>query len=501
MYGKPQPVPFTRTFFCQDCSNQFRDPRVQSVLDYPPPPSAPPFWLVSGKPCMESPNPYLSPEPSFARNAPTNFEIQGSKVCSTIRPLILPHCFGWFQGNHVWKAPTSTFHQNLFFSGLLQPVSRSKGPKCARLSAPSLCATVLVGFKETMYGKRQLVPFATTFFCQDCSNQFRDPRVQSVLDYPPPPSAPLFWLVSKKTMYGKPQPVPFATTFFCQDCSNQFRDPRVRSVLDYPTLTLPHCFGRFQGNLEWKAPTSTFHQNLFLPGLLQPVSRCKGPKCARLSAPSLCPTVLVGFKENHVWKAPTSTFCHNLFLPGLPQPVSRSKGPKCARLSAPSVCPTVLVGFKETMYGKPQPVPFTRTFFFQDCSNQFRDPRVQSVLDYPPPPCAPLFWLVSRKPCMESRNQYLSPEPFFARIAPTSFEIQGSKVCSTIRPLTLRHCFGWFQKNHVWKAPTSTFHQNLFLPGLLQQVSRSEGPKCALLSAPCHRHNKHKLGSSWPTGW
>ena len=158
-----------------------------------------------------------------------------------------------------------------------------------------------------------------------------------------------------------------------------------------------------------------------------------------------------------------------------------------------------MVGFKGTMYGKPQPVPFTRTFFCQDCSNQFRDPRVQSVLDYPPPPSAPLFWLVSRKPCMESPNQYLSPEPFFAQIAPTSFEIQGSKVCSTIRPLTLRHCFGWFQGNHVWKAPTSTFHLNVFLPGLLQLVSRSKGPKCARLSAPCHRHNKHKLG--WKHEW
>ena len=188
MYGKPQPVPFTRTFFCQDCSNQFRDPRVQSVLDYPPPPSAPLFWLVSRKPCMESPNQYLSPEPFFARIAPTSFEIQGSKVCSTIRPLTLRHCFGRFQGNHVWKAPTSSFHQNLLLPGLLQPVSRSKGPKCARLSAPSLCATVLVGFKETMYGKPQPVPFTRTFFCQDCSNEFRDLRVQSVLDYPPPPT-------------------------------------------------------------------------------------------------------------------------------------------------------------------------------------------------------------------------------------------------------------------------------------------------------------------------
>ena len=482
---------------------------------------------------MESPNQYLSPEPFFARIAPTSFEIQGSKVCSTIRPLPLRHCFGWFQGNHVWKAPTSTFHRNLFLPGLLQPVSRSKGPKCARLSAPSLCATVLVGFKETMYGKPQPVPFTGTFFCQDCSNQFRDPRVQSVLDYPPPPSAPVFWLVSRKPCMESPNQYLSPEPFFARIAPTSFEIQGSKVCSTIRPLTLPRCFGRFQGNHVWKAPTSTFHQNLLLPGLLQPVLRSKGPKCARLSAPSMCATVLVGFKEtmygkpqpvpftrtffariaptsfeiqgskvcstirpltlrhcfgrfqgNHVWKAPTSTFHQNLLLPGLLQPVSISKGPKCARISAPSLCATVLVCFKETMYGKPQPVPFTRTFFCQDCSNQFRDPRVQSVLDYPPPPSAPLFWLVSRKPCMESPNQYLSPEPFFARIAPTSFEIQGSKVCSTIRPLPLRHCFGGFQGNHVWKAPTSTFHRNLLLPGLLQPVSRSEGPKCARLSAP-----------------
>ena len=350
MYGKPQPVPFTRTFFCQDCSNQFRDPRVQSVLDYPPPPSAPLFWLVSRKPCMESPNQYLSPEPSFARIAPTNFEIQGSKVCSTIRPLPLRHCFGWFQGNHVWKAPTSTFHQNLHLPGLLQPISRSKGPKCARLSAPSLCATVLVGFKETMYGKPQLVSFTRTFFCQDCSNQFRDPRVQSVLDYPPPHSAPLFWLVSRKPCMESPNQYLLPEPSFARIASTSFEIQGSRVCSTIRPLTVRHCFGRFQGNHVWKAPTSTFHQNLHLPGLLQP--------------------------------------------------------------------------------------------------------------------------------CLE---------------------IQGSKGCSTIRPITLRHCFGWFQGNHVWKAPTSTFHQNLLLPGLLQPVSRSKGPKCARLSAPCHRHNKHKLG--WKHEW
>ena len=390
---------------------------------------------------MRSLNQYLSPEPSFARIASTSFEIQGSKVCSTIRPLTLRHCSGWFQGNHVWKAPTSSCHQNLFLPGLLQPASRSKGPKCARLSAPSLCATVLVGCKETMYGKPQPVPVTRTFFCQDCFNQLRDPRVQSVLDYPPPHSAPLFWLVSKEPCMESPNQFLSREPFFARIAPTSFEIQGSKVCSTIRPLTLRHCFGRFQGNHVWKAPTSTFHQNLFLPGLLQPVSRSKGPKCARLSAPSLCATVLVGFKEpcmespnqylspepffariaptsfeiqgskvcstirplplrhcfgrfqrNHVWKAPTNTFHQNLFLPGLLQPASRSKGPKCARLSAPSLCATVLVGFKETMYGKPQPIPFTRTFFCQDCSNQFRDPRVQSVLDYPPPHSAPLFW-------------------------------------------------------------------------------------------------------------
>ena len=76
---------------------------------------------------MESPNQYLSPEPCFARNGCITFEIQGSKVCSTIRPLTLGHCFGFFQGTHVWKAPTNTFHQSLVLLGMLASVSRSKG--------------------------------------------------------------------------------------------------------------------------------------------------------------------------------------------------------------------------------------------------------------------------------------------------------------------------------------------------------------------------------------
>ena len=74
----------------------------------------------------------------------------------------------------------------------------------------------------------------------------------------------------------------------------------------------------------------------------------------------------------------------------------------------------------------------------------------------------------------------------------TSFEIQGSKVCSTICPLPLHHCFGMFQRNHVWKAPTCTFHQSLELPRMVQPVSRFP-PN--LLTSTAHTYTKHKTNT------
>ena len=174
------------------------------MLDYRPHHSGPLFWFLSRDPCMESPNQYLSPEPCFSRNGCINFEIQGSKVCLTIGPITQGHRFGFFQGTHVWKAPTSTFLQSLVFPGMDASISRSKGPKCARLSAPSLRATILVSFKGHMYGKPQLVPLSRALFFQEWIHQFPDPRVPSMLDYPPPHSGPLFWFLSRDTCMESP---------------------------------------------------------------------------------------------------------------------------------------------------------------------------------------------------------------------------------------------------------------------------------------------------------
>ena len=75
------------------------------------------------------------------------------------------------------------------------------------------------------------------------------------------------------------------------------------------------------------------------------------------------------------------------------------------------------------------------------------------MLDYPPYHSAALFWWVSKEPCMESPNQYLSPEPGIARIAATTFEIQGSKVCSTIRPPHTAPLFWLVSKKPCMESP------------------------------------------------
>ena len=184
------------------------------------------------------------------------------------------------------------------------------------------------------------------------------------------------------------------------------------------------------------------------------------------------------FQGTHVWKAPTNTFHQSLVLLGTAASFSRSKD-RDFRLSAPSLWATVLVSFEGTIYGEPQPIPFSGALCCQERLHHFRDPRVQSVLDYPTPHSRPLFWFLSRDPCVESLNQYLSPEPCFARNGCINSEIQWSRVCSTIRPLTLGHCFGFFQRTHVWKAPTNTFHQSLAVPGIVASAPRSKGPWCA----------------------
>ena len=191
---------------------------------------------------MESPNQCLLPQPCFARNGCISFEIQGSKVCSTIRPLTLGHCFGFFQRSHIWKAPTSAFYHSLVLPGMVASVSRSKGPKCARLSAPLLWATVLVSFKGPMYGKPQPVPFTRALFCQEWLHHLRDPRVESVPNYPPPPSGPLLWFVSRDPCIESPNRCLSAKACLASNgcISFEIQGSKVCSTIRRLTLGQPH---------------------------------------------------------------------------------------------------------------------------------------------------------------------------------------------------------------------------------------------------------------------
>ena len=52
-------------------------------------------------------------------------------------------------------------------------------------------------------------------FCDEWLHQFGDPRVQRVLNYPPPHSRPRLWFFFKRPMYEKPQLVSFTRALFC----------------------------------------------------------------------------------------------------------------------------------------------------------------------------------------------------------------------------------------------------------------------------------------------
>ena len=283
---------------------------------------------------------------------------------STIRPLTLGHCFGFSQGTHIWKAPTSAFYQSLVLPGMVASVSRCKGRKCAGLSAPSVWA-ILASLKGSTYGKPQPKPFTTALFCQEWLHQFRDPRVESVPDCPPPHCGPPLWFLSSNP---------------CMESPNWCHSPE-------------HCFAR-NGCISFEI---------------------QGSKVCWPIRPLTQGHRFCLFQRTHIWKVPSSDFHQSLVLPGMVASLSRSKGPKCAGLSAPSVWATVLASFKRPTYGKPQPVSFTTALFCQEWLHQFRDPRVESVLDYLPPRCRPLFWFLSSNPCMESCNPCLSPKPCFAR--------------------------------------------------------------------------------------
>ena len=172
----------------------------------------------------------------------------------------------------------------------------------------------------------------------------------------------------------------------------------------------------------------------FVGRWVTPASSSTGSKCAGLSAP---------FSRGHYFsvlpaqarcKAPTSSSHLAFVLGSLLATPTRSEGPKCAPLSAPFQGATVLVSCHHRLVVKPRPVALIWPLFFVHCLQHQRD----------------------RRP----------------------------KVCSTIRPFSRGHCFSVLPPQARCKAATSSSHLAFVLGLLLATPTRSEGPKCARLSAP-----------------
>ena len=68
--------------------------------------------------------------------------------------LTMPHTA---RKNHFWKAPTTSSHQKLILGYLLTRSLRSRGWKCAQLSAPVQGPTISVSCKLGIFGKPQPV--------------------------------------------------------------------------------------------------------------------------------------------------------------------------------------------------------------------------------------------------------------------------------------------------------------------------------------------------------
>ena len=131
----------------------------------------------------------------------------------------------------------------------------------------------------------------------------------------------------------------------------------------------PPCLFFFLMKHIRNAPTCSFHQNLFLVELVTVAQRSGSSKCARLSAPGKKAPMFHFFLIKHIRNAPTCSFHQNLFLVELVTVAQRSRSSKCAPLSAPQKKgPTVSDFFEPSIFGKRQPVAFTRTCFWSNWS-------------------------------------------------------------------------------------------------------------------------------------
>ena len=176
--------------------------------------------------------------------------------------------------------------------------------------------------------------------------------------------------------------------------------------------------------------------------------RSRSSKCARLAAPEKGP-MFQNFFEPSIFATPQPVpFTRTCFWSNWSQWLRDPgrEGVLGYPPPPPQKAPCFRFFFEPSIFGIPQPVPFTGTCLWSNWSQWLRDPRSQSVLDYPPPapPKGPMLQIFLNQAYLECPNLCHSPQPVFGRIGHNGSEIQGLQVCSTSRPRKKAACFRFF---------------------------------------------------------
>ena len=130
----------------------------------------------------------------------------------------------------------------------------------------------------------------------------------------------------------------------------------------------------------------------------------------------------------NVWLSPKR------FLVELVTSAQRSRSSKCAPLSAPEKRPHVSDFFEPTIFVVPQPMPFSRTFFWPNWSQWLADPGPPSVFHYPPRTKGPMFQIFLNQRYLECPNLWSSPKPFLIKLVTVAQRCRSSKCAILCAP-------------------------------------------------------------------
>ena len=284
-------------------------------------------------------------------------------MCSTICPRKRARCFKIFLTEHVCNAPTSSFHQNLFFLELVTVAQRSKSSKCARLSAPEKGPAASVFFSSKHIYDAPPCSFHQNLFLIESVIVAHTSKSSKCARLSTREKGPIVSDFFQPSIFVMPQPLAFTKACFSSNWSLWLRIPSPPSVLDYPPKKRARCFTAFSTKQILMAQLVAFTRTCFWSTWSQCL-RDLSPLRVLDYPPQKRGHCFTFFSPKHICDAPFCSFHHNLLLVEVVTVAQRSKSSKCARLSAPEKrADCFRFFFQPSTFVMPQPVAFTRTGF------------------------------------------------------------------------------------------------------------------------------------------